>query len=370
MREAEAYHLLHFGVHGVECLQGFAVTGVGLHERHIHGVDHITAVHSSGDERCVGFLGDVAEAFVGDGHHEAVEHVEHGDIRCLVVFGGYRFPLDIERHVGPGEFRVGDDAHDGFVVRGNHDCLLGFRVLYGGNVGHQGNDLLFHHVHVEIADDEERLHVGAVPAVVEITELLVVEAAEALFTADDVAGRVARIAVKIGPEFLIGPPACVLTGAELLDDDTALVVNLVAVERDVVRPVVENEQGGVDDAFAGDRHVGHVVAGHLLCGEGVQVGTEFHADALQVVNHVLAREVLGPVEGHVFEEVCESLLGVLLLQCPHIVENPEFCLIGGFVVVADVVSHPVVEHALAYLGVIGKLLCEQPRNSYECRGYR
>ena len=55
------------------------------------------------------------------------------------------------------------------------------------------------------------------------------------------------------------------------------------------------------------------------------------------------------------------------------VEVDELGLAGRVVVVPDGVGHPVVKHALAQRGIIGKLLhslCEQPRNRYEGRRYR
>jgi hypothetical protein len=60
-------------------------------------------------------------------------------------------------------------------------------------------------------------------------------------------------------------------------------------------------------------------------GIGIQVGTKLHADSLaprydtQLLT--LAREVLGAVEGHMFEEVCQSTLTGFLQYTTYALGN-------------------------------------------------
>ena len=138
-------------------------------------------------------------------------------------------------------------------------------------------------------------------------------------------------------------PRSAVAGAELLHDHAALRVDLLGLEGDEVRPVVQDQQRTVDDALARGRDILHHVRSHVPAGTGVEVGAELHAYLLQVFDHLLAGEVLRAVEGHVLEEVGEALLRVVLLDGSHVVQDVEIRLSFRLFVVADVIGHSVFE---------------------------
>ena len=56
----------------------------------------------------------------------------------------------------------------------------------------------------------------------------------------------------------------------------------ISFQGQIVTPVVQNQQAGVDGSRSSDRHIGNVVYGFVYGSIGVQVLTEFHPDTLQV----------------------------------------------------------------------------------------
>ena len=66
--------------------------------------------------------------------------------------------------------------------------------------------------------------------------------------------------------------------------------------------------------------------------------------------------MLRSVEGHVFEEMGQAVLVVLLLQGAYVVGDEEIRPLPGIVVMPDVVGHPVVEPADPDLAVERHLL--------------
>ena len=61
------------------------------------------------------------------------------------------------------------------------------------------------------------------------------------------------------------------------------------------------------------RKLAKLYSGKKKSGGGVEVGSELHADGLEEGHEVVAREVLGAIEGHVFDKVGQSLLVVVLV---------------------------------------------------------
>ena len=95
-------------------------------------------------------------------------------------------------------------------------------------------------------------------------------------------------------------------------DDTALLVDFLRVKRQPVRPVVQDEQARVDDRLADNRHVRDVVDCLVNRRIGIEIDTKLDTDGLKVGNHVVALEILRPVETHVLKEMGQTALVVLL----------------------------------------------------------
>ena len=180
-----------------------------------------------------------------------------------------------------------------------------------------------------------------------------VETLQTVQIADYVAVLVFRASVDGGVASYHGAPSSSVAGAQLLHDYAAFVVDLLRLQTDELRPVVQDQQCGVDRRRVCCGHIVQVVACFIVRGVGIQVRTEFDAVTLQIFYHLFARQVLGAVEGHVFEEVGEALLGIFLLDSSYVVENVEGCLSLGFFVVTDVVRHAVFESSDAHLLIGG-----------------
>ena len=139
-------------------------------------------------------------------------------------------------------------------------------------------------------------------------------------------------------------------------DDAALLIDFLAVEQEIVGPVVENEQAGVLHTYAGGGNSRNVVDGLVGAGIGVEVLTKFHADRLKPGYELIAGEVLGSVEAHMLQEVGETALVVVLKNRSDLLGDEEVCLTLGGLVVADVVVQAVGEHTVAHLRVGGQFV--------------
>src|SRR5699024_2462239 len=87
-----------------------------------------------------------------------------------------------------------------------------------------------------------------------------------------------------------------LPPTQLLDNDSPLPVYLVAFERNIMRPVVQNQQTGIHDGFTYERYVGYIITGVLPCREGIQVVPELHAYPFAPLRQLLIGKMLCPVE--------------------------------------------------------------------------
>ena len=253
LREAVAAHLLHLRVEGFETLCQFAVLRHGDEGRGLERRDYADAarVHACAQERGVGLHRNLLQTGILHRGHVSLYHVEHLAVYQVVVLLGYGRALYEDLHARTLHFGIGVDADDRLFVVGHRDhlflCGIGGR---GRNIAHQRFELVFDGVDVDVTHDHDRLIVGAVPRVVEILQFLVLEAFQPVEIADQVAVLVFR-ALAQRLEHLHGrTPRSVVAGAELLHDHAALRVDLLGLEGDEVRPVVQDQQRTVDDALA------------------------------------------------------------------------------------------------------------------------
>lgn len=100
--------------------------------------------------------------------------------------------------------------------------------------------------------------------------------------------------------------------APLLVDDATFLVYLLVLEEDELAPVVEHQETGVDDALTFDGSGTDMIYRLIDRGISIEVGTKLHADGLAPRHDAeflaLAREVLGTIESHVFQEVSQATL--------------------------------------------------------------
>ena len=133
-------------------------------------------------------------------------------------------------------------------------------------------------------------------------------------------------------------------------DHAALLVNLLVGEQQAVAPILEHEQARVEGALASGGHVVDVIDGLGEVGVGIHIGTEVQTDPLDEVHNAvaLAVEVLTAVEGHVLQEVGQTVLVVLLLHGAHALGDVEVGTVLGIIVVTDVIGQAVVQLADTY----------------------
>ena len=131
-------------------------------------------------------------------------------------------------------------------------------------------------------------------------------------------------------------------------DDTTLLIDFLGFEQQARRPVAQDEQARVEGRLTCGRHVVNVVDRLVDRGVSIQVGSELHTDGLQPRDELVALEVIRTIEGHVFQEVGESALALLLLNGTHLLCDVEVGAVLRPVVVTNVVGQPVVELSDAY----------------------
>ena len=100
---------------------------------------------------------------------------------------------------------------------------------------------------VEVADGDHRHQVGPVPVRVELLQPVVIDVLDDLRLADRQPLGVARALEQHGKLRVLDPRVGAEPEPPLLEDDAALLVDLGRIERDVVRPVLEDEQRPIDD---------------------------------------------------------------------------------------------------------------------------
>jgi hypothetical protein len=106
------------------------------------------------------------------------------------------------------------------------------------------------------------------------------------------------------------PPHRAAPRAPFLGDHSAFLLDLLRIEADVVRPILEHLQGVLHHVRLVHRHLQSI--GRLVeRGVGVQVRPELHARAFEEIHDLHLLEVLRAVEGHVLDEMRQpqGLLG-------------------------------------------------------------
>ena len=232
---------------------------------------------------------------------------------------------------------------------------LRLRILALGDDGEDLLNLGLGAVHIDITDDDNRLHVRMIPGRVEGGEAFGLEGLQAFLTADQRAVRHLRSFEINGEGPLHQTPGGVAARAALLDDDTALLVDFNGIVVDEVRVVTQDHQAGVNDRLAFDGDVVEHVLGFLEARRGVDVPAEFGADGTEVVQDALVGEVRRAVEAHVLEEVRETVLVRRFLNGADVGGQIELRPSFGNLVVADIIGKTVFQMAHADRRIVGKL---------------
>ena len=260
------------------------------------------------------------------------------------------FVLADKHHRIAGSLFVGADSHERFLVGGNAVSLFLAGVLLGGDIAEHGLDLAFHFGHIDVTDHDNSLQIRTIPIFVEVLDDLVVKGLQNVKLTDGhtvgIAGTLHQDRPILFAHTVVGTEA----EAVFLDDDTAFLVNLLVVVKETGGPASQDLEAEVDVGGIVERHGDHIDR-LVEAGVGVQVGAEHHALAAQLVNHGVARETLNTVEGHVFGEVRQALLIVVLLVGAGIHGQTELHAVLRVGVPTDVVGHAIVEFANGHIRI-------------------
>ena len=99
-----------------------------------------------------------------------------------------------------------------------------------------------------------------------------------------------------------------VTHTVFIVDYVALLLDLSRISRDTARPVAQHEYTGVKGRLALRAHIGDIIDRTVNRGIGIQTASELYTNGLQILKHLSIGEMLRAVEGHVLQEVGQTLL--------------------------------------------------------------
>ena len=353
--EAVPAHTLGLTVDGGQRFKVFAVLGRCRHFKGILGLrEEVVAIVSTGTcERTVRFLREFLQPLVE--HHgddflgvrvDVIVHITFLIIRESIV-------LHAEAYLAVRHLLVLSEDVDGFLgVR--HLLVYDLcRVGRNGRLRPELLDFAFDMVYIHIADDDDALIVGTVPLLIVVAEVLIREIVDNAHQADRHTVSVLGVGIELRQYVVINPHDRAAAQLPFLVDDPAFLVDFLVGKRQAVRPVLEDQQAGVECALAGRRHVADTVDGLVDAGIGIQVAAELNAERTGEFQQCGVGEVLRPIEGHVLQEVGQPSLLVVLLDRADPLCNVEVGYMLRPLVVQDVVSQAVAELALPHVLVHG-----------------
>ena len=248
--------------------------------------------------------------------------------------------LPKHHHAGACGLLVGGDSHEGLLVAGNVVFGTGTGILNGLAAVEILVDFSLDGIHVDVADNHHGLQVGAIPVVVETGDDGTLESADDLLQADRQTVGILRALQHDGPSGLAQTLLGAQTAAPLLEDDAALVLNLVVVEEELAGPAVEDFETHLDEVGIVGGEL-DVVDSLVERSPGVDAAAELDTVLLQGADHLVALVVLGTVESHVLAEVSQTLLVVVLQHRACIGHQAELYAVLRLLVGADVIGHAV-----------------------------
>ena len=358
LSDAMTLNTQQFAIHGSDAFQILTVLHHHLSRHAIHRLrNEVFAVRcATSHEGCIGFLGDFLQAFgyhclkdlAQIGHYDigqcglhltrvglaTLEHQQgHGHRLLLVLLNGHERRLILRHRVV-------------LTLRG-----IGRRRL---DVCKHGLDFLLHDIHVHIAHDDDSLQVGTIPAAIVGAQVLVREIHHDVHRTDGHTVGIFTALIQNVESILLHAHHGRAAHAPLLVDNATLLVNFLAVERQVVAPVVQDKQARVHRTLNLHVYIVHVIHRLVKRSIGIQVLAKLHADTLQVLFQSVAREVCGTIEAHVLQEVSQTTLVLLLLHGTHLLRDVEVGPMLRPFIVTDVIRQPVGQMAHAYCGIQGE----------------
>ena len=215
-------------------------------------------------------------------------------------------------------------------------------------------------VDVDITHNDDSLVVRTVPFMVIVAEFLVLEVVNDRHKTYRQTHTILRTGVQLGQYTLEDTLCGGRTELPLLVDDTAFLVDFLSVEGQSVRPVLKDEDTGVDGTLSCCRYIAHAVYRLVDARVGIEVAAELHSQSTCVFEERRVREMLRAVEGHVLQEMGQTALVLVLLNGAHTLSNVEIGHMLRPLVVPDVVGQSVWQLAYAHILVdryLSHVLC-------------
>ena len=372
--EAVAVHLLQLVEQIVQrlCLPSLFGDIDGVESVHqFHGFAVLAA---AGGERCFRVERQLRETVVQHVTDQFAHEVKHILLRRSLQRGRHLVELILQRDTAALSLGVGYDSHQRLVIMVDGVDRPLAVVSTARHVGPEGLYLLLNAVHVDVAHYDDCLVVRAVPLMVVVTQCLVGEVVDDGGVAYHVALGVLRARVHLCVQLPPYTTACRAACAPLLQYHAALGVYLLVQQREGAAPVVHHQQRAVDDTLAIGRHVAQTIYRLVNRGVGIDVTAEVDTYRLKIVDDSLALKMLGTVEGHMLQEVGQTVLVVLLQDGTYRLRDVELATLFGLLVVTDVVGQSVVQLAVANLRVhrqfLRRLLRREGRSCQQQHGVK
>ena len=260
-----------------------------------------------------------------------------------------RDPADLQGGRGA---RFDDDL--GLQTPLGHSAQIGIDASRGG-VGPAAEgrlDLRLHGVDVEVAHGHQNGALRAIEGVVERHQLVARRRAQHLDLADRHAfGRSLAAQDEFQPRF-VDPQTGTVARALLGQHHATFAINRVTGDQQFAGGLTQDLQRQVDGLVIGLWQV-ELVGRLVEVGRGVGVGAEGQTAALEHLDHLALGDALAAVEGHVFEKVGQTLLGVCFHQRAGVEPQPQGRLPGRGGVVDDGVTHAVGQGAETHVRISG-----------------
>ncbi|MBA7594540.1 hypothetical protein ES703_01484 [subsurface metagenome] len=206
---------------------------------------------------------------------------------------------------------------------------------------------------IEITHGYYGHEVRSVPVGVEAPDGVIVKSVQDRLLTDRQAHRVPGI-LEQDRELLIAhpgfsPPAL----PPLLNDHAALLLDFLVLVTHTTGPVLQDLETLFNNFNAVRGQCQHI-HGLVETGIGVYLRPEAHTDGLQVVHQLLFGEVFGAVEGHVFGQMGQPLLVIVLQHRTDVHCQPQLGPLLRLMVYANYVFQPILQGANRHLRVNGQ----------------
>ena len=272
-------------------------------------------------------------------------------IRCDVTL-----LIEVTQH--NGLFGIFLDVNNHLIIITYRIVLTLSRILRHRNLREKLLNLLLNLIHVYITYHYDSLQVRTIPFMIVIAQVLIGEIVDDVHRADRHAVFILRTLIDLRHSQLHQSlhSTSGTTGAPLLMDNTTFLVYLCIFQQQVMTPVVQNEQTRVENAFTFQRNSRNIIYRLLYAGISIQVSTKLHTNGLAPGNDTqllsLAREVLGTIKRHVFQEVRQATLTGFFLYRTHLLGDIEVCQSCLFGIMTQIICQAVLQLSCSNGGVL------------------